>query len=456
MADRVDILIVGGGPAGQAAALTLADLGVAATVVDEQPRPGGQILRQPPKAFRIAGWMEGGLYADLRRQLARFEDMPAVDWRGGRSVLGLARSGQGGFTVTLSSASGVETIEAARVLVAAGCQDLAVPLPGWTLPGVYAAGGVQAFLKSQRLIPGERLLFAGTHPLQMVIAAQVVEAGGAVEAVLFAQQQLSMVKAVAGAPLTAAAHLGNLLAAAGAMQTLRRHGVPVRYGVPIGRILGERSVEGVEAGGRTWSCDAVGLCFGFVPQSALPRMIGARMRQAGPAGGWAALHDRWMRSTVPGLFVAGETTGVAGAPAAMAAGEVAGAGIALDMRLLDEAGADRLASAARSRREELLRFAALLDRIADPRRFFPAMEPDTLVCRCEDVPLGRIEQLLDGRSANAIKLSTRCGMGACQGRNCEPTLLRLIGNANDSGFAARFPARPITIADLAAPPLRCD
>lgn len=456
MADRVDVAIVGGGPAGQAAALTLADLGVAATVIDEQLRPGGQILRQPPKAFRVTNWMDGGLYADLRGQLERFEALERVDWRGGRSVLGIARSGEEGFAVTLSSATGVETVEARRVLVAAGCQDLAVPLPGWTLPGVYAAGGIQAFLKSQRLIPGERLLFAGTHPLQMVIAAQVVEAGGRVEAVLFAQSQLSMVRAVAGAPFAAAAHLGNLLAAAGAMRTLRRHGVPVHYGVPIERILGERSVEAVEAGGRRWACDAVGLCFGFVPQSALPRMIGARMRPAGPAGGWAAMHDRWMRSTVTGLFVAGETTGVAGAPAAMAAGEVAGAAIALDMGLLDEAGAERLASVARSRREELLRFAALLDRIADPRPYFPSMDAETLVCRCEDVPLGRIEPLLDGRSANAIKLSTRCGMGACQGRNCEPTLLRLIGNPGEPGFAARFPARPVTIADLAAPPLRCD
>ena len=454
MADRVDVAIIGGGPAGQAAALTLANLGVAATVIDEQLRPGGQILRQPPKAFRVANWMDGGLYAELRHQLGRFEKLESVDWRGGQSVLGIARNGGEGFSITLSSAAGVETIEAGRVLVAAGCQDLAVPLPGWTLPGVYAAGGIQAFLKGQRLIPGERLLFAGTHPLQMVIAAQVVEAGGRVEAVLFAQSQLSMVRAVAAAPFAAVAHLGNLLAAAGAMRTLRRHGVPVHYGVPIERILGERSVEAVEAGGRRWACDAVGLCFGFVPQSALPRMIGARMRLPGPAGGWAAQHDRWMRSTVPGLFVAGETTGVAGAPAAMAAGEVAG--IALDMGLLDEAGADRLASVARSRREELLRFAALLDRIADPRPYFPAMDSETLVCRCEDVPLGRIAPLLDGRSANAIKLSTRCGMGACQGRNCEPTLLRLIDNPGEPGFAARFPARPVTIADLAAPPLRCD
>ncbi|KQX25088.1 MULTISPECIES: FAD/NAD(P)-dependent oxidoreductase [unclassified Sphingomonas] len=453
MAERFDVAVVGGGPAGQAAALRLAEWGASVAVVDEQPRPGGQILRQPPTAFAVRGWMAGRSYAELRSQLERFGADPDIAWRGGRSVLGIARQpdsgGEPGFAVTLSSAEGVDRIAARRLLIATGCQDLAVPLPGWTLPGVYAAGGLQAFLKSQRIIPGERVVLAGTHPLQLVIAAQIVEAGGAVEAVLFAQPRAGMIAAMASAPTIALRHAGNMLIAAAAMRTLLRHRVPVHFGTLVERIVGEDRVEALVAGGRRWACDTVGLCFGFVPQSALPRMIGAEMRDAGAAGGWAALHDRWMRSTVPGLFVAGETTGVAGAPAAMAAGEIAGVGIAHDLGMIDEAAAERHAAAARARREGHLRFARLLDRLSDPRPWFPALDADTLVCRCEDVPLSSIVPLVDARSANAVKLATRCGMGACQGRNCEPTLLRLLGNPDDPGFASRFPARPATIADLA-------
>ncbi len=455
MTERFDVAIVGAGPAGQAAALRLAGMGASVAVVDEQPRPGGQILRQPPTDFAVRGWMEGGSYAGLRAQLERFEGDGDIAWRGGRSVLGVSQrpagDGELGFALTLSSAEGVGRITARRLLIATGCQDLAVPLPGWTLPGVYAAGGLQAFLKSQRIIPGDRVILAGTHPLQLVIAAQIVEAGGSVVAVLFAQPRARMITTMASAPLVALGHAGNMLMAAAAMRTLMRHRVPVQFDSPVERILGEDRVEGLIAGGRRWDGDTVGLCFGFVPQSTLPRMIGADMRRAGPSGGWATTHDRWMRSTVPGLFVAGETTGVAGAPAAMAAGEVAGIGIAYDLGMIDETSAERHAAAPRSIREDYLRFARLLDRLSDPRPWFPALDADTLVCRCEDVPLSHITPLVGDRSANAIKLATRCGMGPCQGRNCEPTLLRLLDDPADPGFAARFPARPATIADLAGP-----
>lgn len=450
MADRVDVAIVGGGPAGQAAALQLNDLGLSVAVIDEQPRPGGQILRQPPSSYAVRDWMADRSYAALRDRLSRFEAASDILWLGGRSVLGLAAAPTGGFRTSFSSTEGLGGVQSRCVLVAAGCQDLAVPLPGWTLPGVYAAGGLQAFLKSQRIVPDGRIVLAGTHPLQLLVAAQLAEAGAEVEAVCFAQPFGRMAVAMSAAPAAAASHVGPLLAAAGAYRALRRRGVAVRFGSPIERIVGEDRVEGAIIAGRTIACETVALCFGFVPQSALPRMAGADMRNAGRAGGWAAVHDRWMRSSVAGLFVAGETTGVAGAPSALAAGEIAATGIALDLRLIDESAAERRSAASRAAHTRHRRFADVLDSVADPRPYFPAPADDTLICRCEDVPFGELLPLIGAGSANAIKLATRCGMGACQGRNCEPTLLRLVGDPHDPGFTARFPARPATIADLAA------
>jgi len=449
MVEQVDVAIIGGGPAGQAAALQLDALGVSVAVLDEQPRPGGQILRQPPAAFAVRDWMAERTYAPLRERLMRFEAASDIGWLGGHSVLGLAPSAEGGFRITYSSAAGVGRIDARRVLVAAGCQDLAVPLPGWTLPGVYAAGGLQAFLKSQRIVPDGRIVLAGTHPLQMLVAAQLADAGAKVETVLFAQPMARMASVMAGSPAVALRHFDALLSAAKAYRTLRRHGVPVHFDMPVERIIGDQRPEAVVAGGRTHACETVGLCFGFVPQSALPRMAGATMRIAGHAGGWAVVHDRWMQSSVPGLFIAGETGGVAGAPAALAAGEIAATGIALDLGLIDEASAERRSAASRAAHMRHLRFARLLDTVADPRAYFPALEQDTLICRCEDVAFGDIAPLLGTGSANAMKLASRCGMGACQGRNCEPSLLRLAGDSRDPGFTARFPARPVTIADLA-------
>lgn len=451
MIESCDIAIVGGGPAGQAAALSLNERGLRVVVIDEQLRPGGQILRQPPREFDVGGWMKGRVYAPLRAQLRQFEAAAGIEWWGGRSVLGIARIAEQGFALTISGMDGVQRLSARRVLVAAGSQDLAVPLPGWTLPGVYAAGGIQAFVKSQKIVPGSRVVLAGTHPLQLLIAAQIVAAGGTVEAVLFAQRRMTMTGHLLRHPLVAARHAGALLPAAEAMTLLRRRGVPVHFGVGLKAILGKECVTGVTSDAGDMACDTVGLCYGFVPQSALPRMVGARTRPAGPAGGWATDCDPWMRSSVPGLYVAGETTGVAGAPAAMIEGRIAGAAIAIDCDLeRTEAAEARLRSDRREYRR-LLRFAGMLDRVADPREYFPAMDNETLVCRCEDVSLGTLQPLIDGASANAIKLASRCGMGPCQGRNCEPSLVRLVGDAADPGFTARFPARPVSIGDLAAP-----
>lgn len=449
MADPLafDVAIIGGGPAGQAAALALAGHDISIAVIDEQARPGGQILRQPPR--RTADWLPGRAYAALKHQLARFEALDRVTWLGGRSVLDC----QPGRLLT-HGIDGTQAITASHILIAAGCQDLAVPLPGWTLPGVYAAGGIQALLKSQHILAGERILLAGTHPLQLVIAEQIHRAGGSVAAVLFAQPQRAMLAPLLRAPTTAARRARDLLAGGSAMHTLRAAGVPVRFGTGLARVTGTDHVEAAETSAGTIACDAIGLCYGFVPQSALARMAGAQVVAAGPAGGWRATHDGWMRASVPGIHVAGEVTGVAGAEAARAGGTLAGLGMAQDLGLITPAAAETAARPARRALAQHRAFAALLDAIADPRRYLPAPEADTLVCRCEDVPLEPVvHAIATGASANAVKLATRCGMGLCQGRNCEPTLLRLLADAGrpaDPGFTARFPARPVTIADLLA------
>ena len=442
-----DVAIIGGGPAGQAAALALAEYGISIAVIDEQTRPGGQILRQPPR--RTANWLPGRSYAALKNQLDRFEALDHLTWLGGCSVLDC----QSGRIIT-HGLGGTQEIAARHILIAAGCQDLAVPLPGWTLPNVYAAGGIQALLKSQHVLAGERILFAGTHPLQLVIAEQIVRAGGSVAAVLFAQPQRAMIGPLLRAPITAARRARDLLAGGGAMRTLRAAGVPVVFGAGLTRVNGTDRVESAETTAGTISCDALGLCYGFVPQSAIPRMAGAFVTLAGPAGGWRCMHDDWMRTSVSGIWVAGELTGVAGAEAARAGGTIAGIGIARDLGLITPANAETAARAARRALAQHRAFAALLDAVADPRDYLPKPQADTLICRCEDVALGSIASAIaTGASANAVKLATRCGMGLCQGRNCEPTLLRLLADAGrsaDPGFTARFPARPVTIGDLLA------
>lgn len=451
--DDYDLIVIGGGPAGQAACLALQGRLGRVAVIDEQARPGGQILRQPPRAFTVTNWLAGGVYRKLKAQLRAFEGLDGVEWLGGRSVLDV-RADADGWQVLASDGAKVASLRTRRVLIAAGCYDMTTPLPGWTLPGVMSAGAVQAFVKSQRLTPGRRIALAGSHPLQLLVAEQIIEAGGQVAALAFAQSLQSAIVQAARRPMTVLAHAPQLLKVALGGLRLAASGRRISFNDRPVEVVGEGQVQALRlASGAQIDCDAVALCFGFLPQSDLVRGMGLRVDQ-GRFGGWCAVHDQWMRSSRPGVYVAGETTGVKGAEAARAEGALAGIGIVLDEGRITEAEAERLARGPRRRRVHALRFVELLDAIADPSVFLSQPQPaDTILCRCEDVTQGAVDAAIAaGSTTNAVKLSTRCGMGPCQGRNCEHLLLQRMNSVEKSplGFRARFPARPVRIGDLTA------
>ncbi len=457
-----DVAIIGGGPAGQAAAIVLEQSGARIAVIDEQQRPGGQILRQAPREFGIENWINSASYRSLKSLLGAFEKLAGPCWIGGHSVIGIVRESDG-FMLTLSSANGVHTIRASRILIAAGCYDLPVCLPGWTLPGAMAAGGLQALVKAQGIVPGNRIVLAGTHPLMLIVAAQLVAAGGTVAEVAFDQRLSAMASRVAASALTALRHVGLLRDAVAAWVTLRRAGVPVRFGRTLTEIGGGTAVERVHFSDRSGhdtavACDTVGLCYGFLPQSDLPRLAQLEVDWATPAGGWMATHDGWMRSSVEGIAVAGETTGVGGGSIACEEGRIAGAGLALDLDLIPLSAAEAIRTRARKALIGANRFADLLARIADPSEALSRpRRGDAIVCRCEDVTMAQIDvALTQSTDPNAVKLATRCGMGLCQGRGCEHMLLRLasarrgVAPGDLPGFTARFPTRPTRIGDLIA------
>ncbi len=446
-----DLIVIGGGPAGQAACLALKQRLGRVAVIDEQHRPGGQILRQPPAAFTVRNWLTGRDYRALQTQLRAFEALDGIDWLGGRSVLGLQPQGDG-WRVLAGDGGVVKGFSARRVLIATGCYDMTEPLPGWTLPGAMSAGAVQAFVKSQKLVPGRRIALAGTHPLQLLIADQILEAGGQVAVVAFSQTLSSSLGKMLHHPLAVLTNLPRLFGVLGTALRMAGRGTAIRFGDRPVAVLGDAEVSGLrlQKSGDV-DCDSVAFCFGFLPQSDLTRAAGLKVGP-GRIGGWAAHHDDWMRSSCAGIHVAGETVGVKGAEAASAEGELAGIGILLDAGRITEQDAQAETVAARRRRARALTFSALLEDVGDPGPFTGLKPPaETILCRCEDVTLGAIERARDvSAEPGAIKLATRCGMGPCQGRNCEHLLLQQLPDAvrRKPGFRARFPARPVRIGDF--------
>jgi thioredoxin reductase len=473
------VVIVGAGPAGLAAAAVMRDFGLELVIIDEQSRAGGQILRQPPKTYSVDRWLPSRLYARAKSVLHAVENCESVDWRFGSTALGImkrsswiaADAASAGHDVWIQGPSGCEVLRANAVLIAPGCCERPLGFPGWTLPGVMGVGAIQAFVKSQQFVPGNRFVFAGSHPLQLVVADQLVAAGAKVVAVIFTQG-LGQLAEVFRRPLAMFGH-GRPLAEAGkALWRLRRAGVRLMFGRTILRAEGADRVEQaivaklrpggeIDAGEtQKLECDRLGVCHGFSASSELPRQAGATVRWHGDEGGWIVDHDEWFQTSVANLFVAGEVTGVSGADAALEKGHIAGTGVLRALGRIDALTAQRLVRPARPRLRRLDRFAALLSRLSRPPPSLAeeTMTESTILCRCESISRGEFQRLLEENphvlSADAAKLLTRVGMGMCQGRLCGDGAVQLIASlrgvaVTDVGpFHAQAPVKPVLLDDL--------
>jgi hydrogen cyanide synthase HcnB len=462
------LVVVGGGPAGIAAATEAARAGLRCLLVDEAPSLGGQIYRQTPREFgegqtrrRDADQRRGDR---LRAEFAQVAGRVGV--RLGTSVIDVAD----GLRVVCSSREG-GTVEVAAdsLVVATGAYDRPVPFPGWTLPGVLTAGGAQALMKSMRVRPGERALVAGTGPLLLVVANQLHKAGVRVAAVLEAGRS-----AFTAGTLVKAWQQPRLMAyGAWYRLGLARAGIPMLYNHSVFEAHGDGQLEGVTFGpldaadwrpirerGRRVDVDLLVAGFGFVPSTELCEVVGCETEYVEHLGGWVPVRDAAMRTTVSGVFAVGDGAGVAGALAAVEEGRIAGVTAA------ERAGRLTAAEADRRRRAPARRLAALagvrdaLDEISCMRPGLCELAADpTLVCRCEEVTRGQVRAALDqgARDLQAVKLLTRLGMGACQGRNCAPSASGMLCAATgctpqEAGrINPRPPVKPVTLGMLARP-----
>jgi D-hydroxyproline dehydrogenase subunit alpha len=395
-----DVLIVGAGPAGIAAACTAAESGARVLVLDDNFVPGGQIWRGG--APEATPWIER-----LRRS--------GAEVRGETRAVGYPAPG-----VLLAETKG-EGVEIAyrRLILATGARELFLPFPGWTLPNVTGAGGLQALVKSGLPIAGKRVLIAGSGPLLFAVAAYLKAKGA---------QLLAIVEQ---APL---AKLARFAAAGKFWQAVRLQsgllGVPLRAGCWPVKAEGQGILERVTlSNGRAYECDYLACGYGLVPNLELAQMAGCELEEGVVATG------SHQETSVPGVYCAGELTGIGGLDRSLVEGQIAGHAAA---------GDDAHARALFPVRDRQERFGHALEEcfaLRDELRVLATA--DTIVCRCEDVTLGRI---LEESNWTAAKLQTRCGMGPCQGRICGAALEFIAGYPRTSVRPPSFPARMSTLA----------
>ena len=457
-----DILTIGAGPGGLAAAALAAEAGADVLLVDDRAHPGGQFCKQPASPRHVPPSLAGDPQFAAGRALIERVERSGAKRLAATEIWGAFPPNE----FAAANSDGSWMLRPKRTIVAAGAFERGLPLPGWTLPGAMTTGAAQTLLRVHGVLPGRRVLVAGNGPLNLQVALELKRAGA----------QLAAVAELAAAPGPAAlGHAWRMLRNApgltfkglACLARLRSAGVPVLHG----RLL--TAVENGSAGLDVWlgrigpdgptresrfEVDAVCMGYGFQPSNEVLKCLGCRHGYDERRGQLIVERSADCETSLAGIYAIGDCCGLGGAPAAIQEGILAATaavrslGLTPSPRMLGECRAAR-----RALRRQRAFQSALWQLFDAPRPQTELAESDTPICRCENVCLGDIEEALNRGDASIgmLKRRTRLGMGLCQGRYCAPLAAAMIarrtGHCLDefSFFAPRVPLRPIDIGRLA-------
>lgn len=459
---RIDLLVIGAGPAGLSAALTAQSLGLSVAVVDENPQPGGQIYRGLADACP-----------------AGRADAPDAEARAGRALLErFAASGIDCLRqtrvwqvdedrVAYFSSLAVppptlppEPLRASAIVLATGAFERPFPLPGWTTPGTMTVGAAQILLKTAGLLPPDDSVLIGRGPLLYQFAAQVHRAGGRLQAVIDAGAPLAPLS-VLRAALPALRAPALLWRGARLLADMRRHGLRTITGAHGIGIIGDGETRGVRfvhnGQVRELKTGRVLLHAGLLPETHLAAALGCALVWHRRQQAWLPDCSVWQESSRPGIFIAGDGAGIGGAEAAQLSGQIAALEIARQAGKLSHAERDAAARPVFAARRRALAPRTLIETLYPPPTIGRTLPDATVVCRCESVTAGAIRQAV-ARGADSpahVKILTRAGMGDCQGRLCACVTAALVaeGSGRDPATLTpprvRFPVKPVTLEEIA-------
>jgi NADPH-dependent 2,4-dienoyl-CoA reductase/sulfur reductase-like enzyme len=424
------VIVVGAGPAGVRAAEALVQAGVKPIVIDEGRRDGGQIYRRQPEGFTRPYEQLYGTEAPKARSLHQaFEQLRArIDYRPDTLAWHVRPK-----ELHVVCDTRTEVLPFDALIVCSGATDRLMPVPGWELAGCYSTGAAQVALKSQACSIGRRVVFMGTGPLQYLVASQYVKAGAQVVAVLDTSPTGLRVKGLA----RLAARPGVLWNGLKLVAWLRSAGVPVMTGITPLEIAGtpEGGVTGVsvrDAGGRAhaFDCDAVGLGYHLRAESQLADLAHCEFRFDFESRQWLPVIDEDGRSSVRGVYLAGDGARILGADGADAAGKLAALAALTD---LAHSPSEEQMAQLRKTLQVMDRFRrGLIQAFPWPHEMAAQLPDHTVVCRCESISAGDLRRTvreLGAREMNRAKALCRVGMGRCQGRYCGHAAAEVVAHS---------------------------
>lgn len=461
MSSQPQLVIVGAGPAGMAAASVAHEFKINTLVLDDQPAPGGQIYRGIGNSSEKLHRILGAAYTKGKALLPIASG--SVTWVHGATVWQVDQDGTIYYISDYTSGNGSSSVKADHVILATGAQERPMPFPGWTLPGVMTAGAVQIALKSSALIPDGKVVLAGSGPLLYLLAIQLLEAGGEISALVDTTPRFNSVRSIANLPgmFRAGALLRDGIELL--VQMRKRKIKRYRYATDL-EAVGERQLTGLRFSSqgreRELDCNVLAIHNGVVPNVQISRQLGLMHD-------WQAVQRCWhpqrygiTQTEFPWLQIAGDGGGIFGAEASTLQGELAACSVTAILQT-------ELSSTILAKKERITKALSplqsarpFIDKLYAPSAEFLTPLDKTIVCRCEEVTAGQIRQFVAMGCAgpNQTKAFGRPGMGPCQGRYCGLTVSEIIAKERSVSmqevgyYRIRPPIKPIMLAELAALP----
>ncbi|MFC3944443.1 FAD/NAD(P)-binding oxidoreductase [Pseudomonas gingeri NCPPB 3146 = LMG 5327] len=448
-------VIVGGGPAGMAAAVELARHGVSSVLFEEASQLGGVVYRGPLRSGVDLGYLGARYSATLEKLHGEFATcVDRVEVRCNTRIVG----GEGARTLmALDADESLQQIEYPQLLLAAGCHERNVPFPGWTLPGVMLLGGLQLQIKSGVVKPLGATVIAGTGPLLPLVACQLHAAGVAVAGVY----EASAFARIARESLALLHKPQMFLDGLSMLAYLKLHGIAMHYGWGVVEAQGQDELMRVTLAPYSddWQADlrrahqveaqtlAVG--YGFIPRTQLSQQMG--LGHGFNADGYLCAETNiWQQSSEPHIHLAGDMGGIRGGEAAMLAGRIAAVSILMQRDVLDAEAALALRQVYLDKLAGIRKFRSGVDRYTRRGiRQIDLAKADTVICRCEHATRADIDRALSQgvEDMAGLKIRTRVSMGDCQGRMCvgycSDRLREATGRADVGWLRPRFPIEPI-------------
>lgn len=403
---KTEILIIGGGAAGLAAATAIS--GKKVLIVDDNPKLGGQIWRAEMGRIK---------HPEARQLIEKIENKQ-ISIINNATVFG----SKDNKTLLAETPNGTVELSFEKLILATGARERFLPFPNWTLPNIFGAGGLQAMVKGGFSVEGKRIVVAGTGALLLAVA-EYLKAKGA-QVLLIAEQTSQVKLAKFGFSLLTQP---KKLTQAISLKT-KLFGVKYLTDCYVVSAEGNNKLEAVnlKRNGKTWrvECDLLACGFHLVPNIELALLLGSKIEN-----GFVKVNE-FQQTSVENIFCAGEQTGIGGVEISLIEGKIAGLAAS---EKYDEA------RSLIKQHQSVQQFARQLNECFSLRNELKDLPNEkTIVCRCEDVCYGDLKDLNSFREA---KLQTRCGMGSCQGRICGAATEFLFDWKNDSIRPPIFPVR---------------